>query len=79
MCVSFAENIVGNISVELIWNLASCSGGDKDIFILALADILFRRAEQLCNLGGGYYEEHFYELILNFWLRKRCLLKFIYF
>ena len=31
----------------------------------------------LCNLGSGYYEEQFCEIILNLglWLRRRCRLK----
>ena len=32
---------------------------------------------QLCNFGRWYYEEQFYEIILNLvqWFRSRCCLK----
>ena len=31
----------------------------------------------MCNLGRGYHEEQFCEIILNFdqWFRRRCVLK----
>ena len=34
--------------------------------------------DHLCNLGKGYYEEQFCEIIVNLsqWLRRRCCLKY---
>ena len=58
----------------------------KVVFAMSFKDISylellrhFCSGEQnhLCNFGRGYYEEQFYEIILNLdlWFRRRCLLK----
>ena len=48
-------------------------------YFLSGAHAAFCSVEQnhLCNVGRGYYEEQFCEIILNLdqWFRRRCLLK----
>ena len=43
--------------------------------------ILYSRAKHLGNIGRGYYEEHFCEIILNLDQRLRigCHLRYFYF
>ena len=42
----------------------------------ALVTLLFSRVEPFVKFGGGYYKEHFCEIILivnvDQWLRRRC-------
>ena len=57
------------------------TGLQEDVF-LALAAILFRRAEPFfCRFGRGSLKEHFCEIILKsgHWSRKRCHLKVFFF
>ena len=50
----------------------------KDICYLELWQSLCSvEQNHLCNFGRGYYEEQFFEIILNLdqWLRRKCRLK----
>ena len=49
----------------------------KDISYLELTRPFVQWSNHLCNVGRGYYEEQFCEIILNLdqWFRRRCLLK----
>ena len=50
----------------------------KDISYLELwRPFCLAERNHLCNFGRGYYEEQFWEIILNLdqWFRRRCLIK----
>ena len=71
---------MGNIHVKLYEVWTSGLGGDLvKIYFLsgALAAPLFSGAEPFVQFSRGYYEEQFYENILNLdkWFRRRCLQK----